>query len=119
MSFDWREYLHLARFLATVGSGFSQEAVLRSAVSRAYYAAFCHARNFARDRQGFSPTHTPKDHDLVRTHFKNQGRVDIARHLETLRRWRNRCDYDDTVSNVSNLLASAIAQAQKVLDSLK
>ncbi len=118
MAFDWKEYFHLARFLAQFGTGFTQEAVFRSVVSRAYYAAFCYARNYARDRQGFSPTHTPKDHERVRTHFKKQGRADIARHLETLRQWRNRCDYDDTVVNVSVLVSSAIVRAQKVLDGL-
>jgi hypothetical protein len=118
MAFDWKEYFHLARFLSQFGAGFTQEAVFRSAVSRAYYAAFCYSRNYARDRQGFSPTHTSKDHERVRTHFKKQGRADIARHLETLRQWRNRCDYNDIVSDVSSLLQSAIARAQKVLDNL-
>ena len=41
MSFDWSEYLNLAQELAGQATGpSSQEAKLRSAVSRAYYAAF-------------------------------------------------------------------------------
>ena len=39
MSFDWSEYLDLARELAKFS-----EAGQRSAISRAYYAAFCTAR---------------------------------------------------------------------------
>jgi RNA-splicing ligase RtcB len=54
MPFDWREYLNLARQLAGLqGSDYSQEAVERSAVSRAYYAAFCWARNYAEKNRGF------------------------------------------------------------------
>jgi hypothetical protein len=54
MPFDWREYLNLARQLAGLqGSDYSQEAVERSAVSRAYYAAFCWARNYAEKNLGF------------------------------------------------------------------
>ena len=41
--FEWAAYHTLARELAT-RSG--DEAALRTAVSRAYYAAFCRARNF-------------------------------------------------------------------------
>ena len=112
--------MELARFLTqSAGSAYTQEAAFRSAVSRAYYAAFCHARNYARDRQGFYPTHTPKDHERVRSHFKSKGRPDIARDLEILRRWRNQCDYNDAVFNVSSFLLAALARAQKIIDSLK
>ena len=45
MSFDWSEYLKLAQELAgQTGNPASQEARLRAAVSRAYYAVFCISR---------------------------------------------------------------------------
>jgi uncharacterized protein (UPF0332 family) len=48
--FDWREYLNLAKFLLDLkSSGISKEALYRCAVSRAYYSAFCWARNYAQD----------------------------------------------------------------------
>lgn len=47
MNFDWEEYFNLAKELA----GTTEEAKLRSAVSRAYYSAFCLARNYLRDIQ--------------------------------------------------------------------
>ena len=51
MSFDWKEYLNLAYFLSgRREKTYSPEGGYRSAVSRAYYAAFCYARNHARDR---------------------------------------------------------------------
>jgi len=120
MSFDWREYLNLAAFLQThTGNGFAREAALRSAASRAYYAAFCHARNYARDRQRFRPSGTVADHADVIKHFRTRGDVRTSRGLERLRQWRNRCDYRDVVPNVANLVTSAIRGAQHVLDGLK
>jgi len=86
MAFDWSEYLALARHLqGQESSRFSQEAALRCSISRAYYAAFCHARNYARDRQGFVPTDRAQDHGLVRQHFKGRGNVIIATSLDQLR----------------------------------
>lgn len=51
MTFDWTEFLKLARELQERADDadlpFAPEAAKRTAVSRAYYAAFCHARNYA------------------------------------------------------------------------
>jgi uncharacterized protein (UPF0332 family) len=48
MTFDWREYLTLAENLCTNSHTFpNQEACFRVAISRAYYAAFCTARNYS------------------------------------------------------------------------
>ena len=47
MSFDWSQYLNLAKELAgqaTIPA--EQEARLRDAISRSYYAAFILARNY-------------------------------------------------------------------------
>lgn len=119
MAFNWKEYLDLSRYLqGRSGAGFSQEAADRSAVSRAYYSAFCHARNYARDNEGFSPTGTSRDHALVRDHFRKSGRVDIADSLDELRQWRNSCDYYDSASHLSLLVTSAINEAREVLNKL-
>jgi len=63
MTFDWSEYLKLAQELAgqTVSPA-NEEAKLRSSVSRAYYAAFCKARNYLRDIEGCSIPSTPEAH---------------------------------------------------------
>lgn len=67
MAFDWREYLELAKELVSqANSGYSAEAAERSAVSRAYYAAFCHARNDAETFLGFQRTGRPEDHQNLR-----------------------------------------------------
>lgn len=117
MSFDWKEYLNLARFLAAEpGISFDQEAASRSAVSRAYYAAFCHARNYARDRHGFSPKGDPSDHPEVRTHFKKRaGFQKIALGLDRLRQRRNMADYENSVPSLPGDLAAALREAADVL----
>ena len=54
VNFDWKKYLDLAEDLA---QNKSDEAKLRASVSRAYYAAFCNARNymFNIDQNPFPP----------------------------------------------------------------
>ena len=119
MVFHWDEYLRLARFLESAGSRhFNQEAAQRSAASRAYYAAFCHARNSARDHHQFEPDYDQEDHSRVRADFTARGMRDIADKLRELRQWRNMCDYQDTVYNLQTLVFNAISRANEILSSL-
>lgn len=116
MPFNWREYLALAEHMqGQSGVGFGQEAAARCAVSRAYYAAFCFARNQAIARYGFTPSKTADDHAALRQHLRDQKRYREARWLDQLRGWRNQCDYDDDVANLSHLTASALRQATDVI----
>jgi len=120
MAFDWKEYLSLAYFLdRRSGTNFSSEASSRAAISRAYYAAFCHARNYARDYDGFVPIMKVKDHEYVREHFRQNGQSNIAMCLDELRQWRNYCDYYDIVYALPQRLKSALQNAQDIIDKLK
>ena len=51
MPFDWKHYLDLARDLAQPSSSDQgqREAELRTAISRAYYSAFCHVAKRRRE----------------------------------------------------------------------
>ncbi len=74
MAFDWKEFHSLAQFLESLqGSNFSAEAALRSSVSRSYYAAFCQARNSARDEQGFIPLKKPRTMYSLSDIISNSG----------------------------------------------
>ena len=119
MDFQWKEYLSLAKFLQGYSSTFTQEAAHRTATSRAYYAAYCHARNYAADRFGFRPSRTSDDHQLVRETFHKERKFLIAQDLDRLRQWRNHCDYDNRVSNLSSISRQAISLAEKVFTLLK
>lgn len=107
MEFDWREYLTLAKFLKNTNE-IDREAALRSAVSRAYYAAFCHARNYAQYRDNFTPTGFGQDHALVRNHFKNRRIRSIHTHLTRLIQWRESCDYTNDLVKVKDFTGDKI-----------
>jgi hypothetical protein len=67
MTFDWYQYLALAEYLYDNCDTFpNREACLRAAISKAYYAAFCSARNYARDFDRLVLDETAKDHGSVR-----------------------------------------------------
>lgn len=94
--FDWQEYLKLASFLKSwSGPEFDGEAARRCAVSRAYYAAFCTARNYAARQWGFVPKKQGVDHKRLREAFRDNRRPRIAQQLDRLRQHRNNCDYED------------------------
>ncbi len=121
MPFDWKLYLDLARELSqpTTSNAGTQEARLRSAVSRAYYAAFCHARNYSRDWLKFVPNHTADDHGRLRAFLKDGKRRSIALKLDQLRQWRNDADYSDSVtSDLATMATYAVSEAGKLLDLL-
>lgn len=121
--FDWREYFRLSNVMISTdiawGGGITREAVCRCAVSRAYYAAFCLARNYARDRKGFTPQANPDDHRNLRDYFRDEICLPkVARSLDKLRQWRNNCDYDDEITNMEDLLKFSLNEANKLITSL-
>ncbi len=123
MSFDWAEYLNLADRLVRDKALFtSDEACFRAAISRAYYSAFCAARNRARDRDGLIVTNTVSDHRLVKDHYErapDRSRQKIGVWLDRLRLNRNQADYADAISGTVSLCNSSLARAHNVLDKLK
>ena len=120
MVFDWGEYLTIARFLGDDQTqsqfNFGAEAAIRSATSRAYYAAFCSARNYAASRLSFQPNGDRSDHGRLREHFRRTNRAQIATALGQLQQWREQCDYqDDELENGADLLRGAIGRAERVI----
>ena len=111
MKFDWSGYLDLANELAIVSDRDSVktiEAKLRSSISRAYYAAFCLARNYLRDylddtRLSKARVDYVNEHQYVAEEFKNYdsrntNMIEIGKSLSRLRALRNKADYDDVFS---------------------
>lgn len=117
MAFNWGDYLEISKFLVNQGNDIQREAALRSAVSRAYYGAFCHARNYAIAKLNYVSKPT-KDHQELPDCFYNNNFNDIENILVELRGWRNKCDYDDKVSNLENLASHSIADANHILKDL-
>jgi uncharacterized protein (UPF0332 family) len=86
VSFDFRDYLVVARFLADRSGS---EARYRSAVSRAYYAAYHVARPKAQRRD---TTITAGDHKKVWQALRGEDRA-VASKGERLRKSRVWADY--------------------------
>ena len=122
MSFDWAEYLALAQELAgRETTPPTQEARLRSAVSRAYYAAFCKARNHLRDEEASAIPATGEAHRVVWEQFKGSSdrvRKEIGTNGDRLREDRRKADYEDTITNLSSLTSKALARGMQIISRL-
>lgn len=100
MSFDWSEYLTLAQELTSAAvTSPIQEAHLRAAISRAYYAAFCKARNFLLAKDGYLTPRGMNAHWDVVDKFErssDMGRRKVGTLLRSLKGIRNLVDYKET-----------------------
>ena len=117
MAFDWTEFLTLAKEL----SQRSDEAALRSAISRAYYAAFGKARAFL-EAEGVSFVSNAGDHALVWETFRgssNDARYYIGVDGFGLRNQRNKADYDADVSDMQARMQRAVRKAEAILKALE
>lgn len=116
MDFDWDEFLDLAEELARRRGDVGAE---RSAISRAYYAAFHGASAFAVVR-GERLTETGDDHLLVWAWFarptSDHGLRWIGEASRRLRRARRRADYDATpVPGLSTEVRGYVGLARRIL----
>lgn len=96
MPFDWKGYQAQAEELCTNHLG-GKEAALRSACSRYYYAAFHCAMEYSIRKINFQPNGTAEDHGALIAHLR-WPHPQIAKYPDTLRRHRNTCDYNVTVT---------------------
>jgi hypothetical protein len=119
MPFDWREYYRLASsILGGTETGYSADAAARCAISRAYFAAFCWARNYAVEKMGFIRTDDERDHGRLRNHFKQANNFGLAEKLDDLRNWRNDCDYKEELDNLPLLKRQALQSAKEIINAL-
>ena len=124
MKFDWSEYFNLANELIKTDAN---EAKQRSSISRAYYAAFCIAKNYLRDNLG-DPSLSKKNpdinlHQYVAKEFReidprNKKMTEIARDLTLLRTLRNNADYEDTIFSLQKNTQMSLQLAQNIIDNV-
>lgn len=101
--FDWQEFFTYAQDiynrLKTVGTDFdgAQEALCRSAISRAYYASFHSAKDFLHiDNSALQRKEYEGSHEVVINALRNQPNPelkDVAEELQALKSLRARADY--------------------------
>lgn len=114
MPFDWTLYLGVAKALASQAG---DEAALRSAISRAYYAAFGLAAARARTEGGAVPR-TGEAHAEVWKHFESandQYRRKIGQDGKRLRWRRRQADYDEAVRISTGDVTDSIRRADSII----
>ena len=125
MSFDWNYYLVIAKKLKTSTDGKSDnnnnEALKRTAISRAYYAVFHLAVAYAKNNFGYIPNQNGpnQSHSDIRAEYQKQlGNPDHQEIKKILARmYKARIDSDykaDSLGNTQSLLGSIILDADKI-----
>ena len=124
MPFDWSQFAGIADELVkavTTSLPLSQtdQARLRSAVGRYYYAAHCTARNRLK-REGIGFHGTGKDHrDVWNALIGSSGtrRQQAGLRLKILFYARCKADYDDDIDDLIGLTSDSRVHAKLVLES--
>jgi uncharacterized protein (UPF0332 family) len=116
---DWFLYYDLALQWA----GFDGDAHKRSAVSRAYYAMFCTARNeLLTNVDEYDPPECGSEHVYVWNSYKEDRHPRGTRQIgvlgNRLRRHRNRADYDDVILDFPDLVEDAMENAAELKEHL-
>lgn len=115
--FEWRHLLTLAEQLSRE---FDNEAALRSAISRAYYAVFALARRRLSHHGCWAVARDP--HKRVWATYRDSTEVqcqDIGHRGFNLLDRRKRADYDDWIGGVpAKQAAQALDVAREILDLL-
>lgn len=119
MAFDWSEFLVFAKHIKDNSDTMpNAEACFRTAVSRAYYSAFCMTRRHVENTDG-AAFDGGDAHKKLREHLKKSGdtlKRKIANQLEGLHFNRKKADYDDTLrEKPRNMAAKAVAAAEKIM----
>ena len=120
MSFRWSEYLTLAQELSSDAARSAiQEADLRSAMSRAYYAAFGQARAHLVEVDGEVIPRDANVHWYVVDAFERSDqptRRTIGHLLHHLRSVRNIADYENTFyRSLQGVTRAALSEAEEAI----
>jgi len=126
MSFVWSEYLDLAKELLGSASGSPiEEAKLRSAISRAYYAVFNEARNYlAVNKPTVYIPDTGAAHEVVPDIFiddptSSPDSISVGVNLNRLKANRRLADYKDAITGLPKLTELSVRIASEAIAKLK
>jgi hypothetical protein len=99
MPFAWSDLLDLAVHLQKEAANLpSANACFRTALNRAYFAAYGHARSYAIRFLGFPERANADDHGRLRAHLRQKKRARDGARLDDMRLWRNEADYEEELS---------------------
>jgi len=122
MSFEWRDFLIVAREFSNKNNDIRNEAYMRSAISRAYYGAFCTSRdkagltNYSPNTNGDIGVHEK----VIKTYKDSSDKTEklIGKNLDELRRKRNNADYHKYIGVMRDNAERAIEMAEEILQNL-
>lgn len=125
MPFDWNEYLSIAKSLKAKTDGqahsASNEAMQRTAISRAYYSMFHLAVDYAKANLGYTPQQggPNQSHTDIRTVYQRQlanpDHQEVKKMLARLHKARLNSDYkSESLGNTEKLLESVILDADRM-----
>ena len=115
--FNWLLYMEVAEYLVRQRG----ESYYRSAISRAYYGAFCYARDTLARVQSRTSSRRGDAHEQVINALKSDPRPEVADLGESLHRLhteRNRADYRTRVQFVVSRARGALSAARKICDGI-
>jgi uncharacterized protein (UPF0332 family) len=120
MNFDWRDFLEIADILAKFEFTGRREGLLRSAISRAYYAGFGTARPQAAVLRAATRQSAAEHGELVTFYSKRFGGAgeQVAVFLTRLRTFRNAADYDAALENAEAICELTLRDAHELQDLL-
>lgn len=116
--FDWSAYLELARELGQE----PREQCGRTAISRAYYAAFHHAKSFVERSTNVRMASDGRAHQDVPDELRRMRPAypNAANKLQELKRLRTWADYQSgSKLNLPQEVEKALAYAERIIDSLQ
>ncbi|CAN5652409.1 hypothetical protein BH09CHL1_BH09CHL1_14760 [soil metagenome] len=113
--FDWSEYLHYATSLIQLPA--PSEAELRSAMSRAYYAAFNTARDFLIRIQRLAPALRRHVHATV-WRLLRDSLSPVERGGLRLLDFRKKADYERAYPRVNRDAKTAVLHAGHLVDAI-
>jgi uncharacterized protein (UPF0332 family) len=116
--FDWSTYLELATELAQQ----APEQHGRTAISRAYYAAFNHAKRFIEKKDKVTLPGDSRAHEMVPAELRrmNKQYVSLANKLQELKFLRTWADYrGNAKENLPGEVEKALKHARTIIDRLQ
>jgi len=112
VTFKWEEYLVLAKEL----SGKGGEAATRSAISRAYYAAYQTARRHKRSKSAMATQ--SGSHGAVWRALRESGNRDwrtAGNQGKYILDYRRQADYDDNVPGLIPIMHNTLRIAEEII----
>ena len=109
MSFSWKHFIDVAEYLINHPLINKEEAFYRSAISRAYYAAYWKSKRFLAHEGKHTYTKKIKHEELLR--ILKQDYKSLGHHFNTLFTLRNSAEY-----NTPQFTKEVLLSARKAVD---